>query len=75
MRRTSLAPVWAFLATLWLAPTVVWSQPTHLGDTVALRSEVLDELRTVYSSMKPIEQRIIGFSEAGPLAVSSPSTP
>ncbi|MGB5549769.1 MAG: alpha/beta hydrolase-fold protein [Thermoanaerobaculia bacterium] len=51
MRRTRLAPVWAFLATLWLGPTVVWSQPTHLGDTVALRSDILDELRTVYVSL------------------------
>lgn len=51
MRRNDLAPVWALLATIGLAPTVVWSQPTHLGDTVALRSEVLDELRTVYVSL------------------------
>lgn len=51
MGRMKLAPVWAFLATLWLAPTVVWSQPTRLGETVALRSDVLDELRTVYVSL------------------------
>lgn len=34
-----------------LAPTVGWSQPTRLGETVTLRSEVLDQLRTVYVSL------------------------
>jgi len=51
MRRTSRAFAWALSATIWWAPTVVWSQPTQLGETVALRSEILDELRTVYVSV------------------------
>jgi len=51
MRRTKLVPAWALVATIWSAPTGVWGQPTHLGDTVALRSDILDELRTVYVSL------------------------
>ena len=35
----------------WVIPTTIWSQPTNLGETVALRSEVLEELRTVYVSL------------------------
>jgi predicted alpha/beta superfamily hydrolase len=31
-----------------LPPMAAWSQPRELGDTVVLRSEVLDQMRTVY---------------------------
>jgi predicted alpha/beta superfamily hydrolase len=31
-----------------LAPMGAWGQPTDLGDTVVLRSEVLDQMRTIY---------------------------
>jgi predicted alpha/beta superfamily hydrolase len=41
-----------FSALLWgLIPAVGWTQQTDLGQTVVLRSEILDELRTIYVSL------------------------
>jgi len=51
MNRPSRVSALAFLLTLWLGAAPVWSQPTQLGETVSLRSEILDELRTVYVSL------------------------
>ena len=51
MNRTTGVFTGALLVTIWLTATAVSSQPTHLGETVSLRSEILDELRTVYVSL------------------------
>ena len=51
MNRPSRVIPLALLLTLWLGAAPVRSQPTHLGETVSLRSEILNELRTVYVSL------------------------
>ena len=51
MKRASRVSTWALPAAIWLIATAAWSQPTRLGETVALRSEILDEMRTVYVSL------------------------
>jgi predicted alpha/beta superfamily hydrolase len=51
MTRTGQAFFGALLVALYLSASAVWSQPTHLGETVSLQSEVLDEPRTVYISL------------------------
>jgi len=51
MRGKESAYAWVLLATFVLTAACALGQPTDLGETVALRSEVLDELRTVYVSL------------------------
>ena len=51
MRGRKSAYAWVLLVTFVLTPAFAWGQPTNLGETVALRSEFLDELRTVYVSL------------------------
>lgn len=51
MKGTTWVVTGALWMSSWMVPTAIWSQPTNLGETVSLRSEVLDELRTVYVSL------------------------
>jgi predicted alpha/beta superfamily hydrolase len=51
MRTTILASASVLATLVLLTPAIGSSQPTRLGETVALQSEVLDELRTVYVSL------------------------
>ncbi len=48
MRQISPAPALLLVVAALATAAAVSSQPTHLGDRVVLRSEILDELRTLY---------------------------
>lgn len=51
MRRRGPGLGWIVVVAFSFAPAVAWGQPTKLGETVSLRSEILNELRTVYVSL------------------------